>query len=168
MLTFMEFIETAAKKTVTFTPEEVSSMPERDAAVEMGDLQEDGSLVVSIGRLLAPLEDLVEYHDDSDVLFEMANLGHHQTGLPFLVWISTKSGARHDVRVKVSRSPKARPSEMVSVAIRPDIRVVGGSLSGSELNLLKKWIELNHGVILRYWNGEILTDAALAGIRPIK
>jgi hypothetical protein len=36
-------------------------------------------------------------------LFEMANLSPKRTGLPFVVWISPKAGAPHDVRVKVSK-----------------------------------------------------------------
>lgn len=49
--------------------------------------------------------------------FEMSNLFPKHTGLPFTVWISVKGGARHDVRVKVSRTPKATPQNMISVAI---------------------------------------------------
>jgi hypothetical protein len=30
----------------------------------------------------------------------MANLGEKHTGLPFVVWISVRGGARHDVRLK--------------------------------------------------------------------
>ena len=33
------------------------------------------------------------------------------TGLPFVVFISQKGGAKHDVRVKVARSAKVRPSD---------------------------------------------------------
>jgi len=41
-------------------------------------------------------------------LFEMANLRPERTGLPFVVFISQKGGARHNVRVKVARGPKVR------------------------------------------------------------
>src|SRR5215831_9113219 len=63
------------------------------------------------------------------------------TGLPFVVWISYRGGARHDVRVKVSRNAKALPGEMASVAIRPHVELVEGEMSGGDFVLLREWIE---------------------------
>ena len=101
-------------------------------------------------------------------LFEMANLSPKRTGLPFVVWISPKAGAPHDVRVKVSRSPKVHSSEMVSVAIRPDVHVVSGKLTRHELALLEKWVEANRDVVIRYWDGDIeYTEDAIAALRPL-
>ena len=106
--------------------------------------------------------------DDSELLFEMANLVQRDTGLPFVVWISPKGNASHDVRVKVSQSPKAVPSEMVSVAIRPNVHVVEGKMSASDLKLLGKWVEVNRDVLVRYGNGDIdSTKDAINLIRPI-
>src|SRR5437667_6744366 len=89
---------------------------------------------------------------EGEGLFEMANLSPRKTGLPFVVWISPKAGAPHDVRVKVSKGPKVHSSDLVSVAIRPNVHVVGGSLSAQDLALLQKWVELNRDVITRYWD----------------
>ena len=108
-----------------------------------------------------------DLRDDSDALFEMANLFPKHTGLPFVVWMSYRGGAQHDVRVKVSKGPKAVPSEMVSVAMRPEVHVVQGKLAGDDLQLLSQWIELNRDVLLRYWEGEIDTKDAIDGIRRI-
>ena len=104
----------------------------------------------------------------AEALFEMANLFSKHTGLPFIVWISYKGGAQHDVRVKVSPGAKALPSEMVSVAIRPNIRVVEGRMSASDLALLTKWVEMNRDVLVKYWDGEIDTKDAVEAIRPIE
>ncbi len=90
-----------------------------------------------------------------EALFEIANLTSKRTGLPFVVWISPKAGALHDVRVKVSKGAIVHSSELVSVAIRPDVRVVGGTMSAHDLTLLKKWIESNRDAIINYWGGEI-------------
>jgi hypothetical protein len=62
------------------------------------------------------------------------------------------------------------PAEVISVAVRPDVRVVGGgSLSVHDLALLKKWIELNREVLVRYWDGEIeYTEEAIASLEPIR
>ena len=105
---------------------------------------------------------------ETEDFFEMANLSPKRTGLPFVVWISPKAGAPHDVRVKVSLGPKARSSDLVSVAIRPDVHVVGGTITPHDLALLQKWIELNRDVIIKYWDGEIeYTEDAIAALKPI-
>jgi len=105
---------------------------------------------------------------EEDDFFDMSNLSGKETGLPFVVWISPSMGAPHDVRVKVSLGPKVHKSELVSVAIRPEVRVVGGSFDTANLRLLRKWIELNYDTIVKYWDGEIeSTKDAIAAIRPI-
>ena len=105
----------------------------------------------------------------SDGLFEMANISPKRTGLPFVVWISPRAGAPHDVRVKVSKGPKVHSAELVSVAIRPDVHVVsGGKMTAHDLALLKKWVELNQDVIIKYWDGDIeYTEDAIAALKAI-
>jgi len=105
---------------------------------------------------------------EAEAPFEIANLFPKHTGLPFVVWMSNRGGARHDVRVKVSPGPKAIPSEMVSVAIRPEVYVVDGKMDAGDLADLTKWIELNHDVLLQYWEGEIDTKDAMDAIRQIQ
>jgi hypothetical protein len=106
---------------------------------------------------------------ESEGLFEMANLSPKRTGLPFVVWISPKAGAPRDVRVKVSKGPKVNPAELISVAIRPDVHVVGGGdMSAHDLALLRKWLVLNQDVIIKYWDGEIeYTEDAIAALKPV-
>jgi hypothetical protein len=106
---------------------------------------------------------------EDETLFEIANLSPKRTGLPFVVWVSPKAGAPHDVRVKVSRSPKVHRSELISVAIRPDVHVVAGDLSADDLALLREWVELNRDVIIKYWDGDIeYTEDAIAALKPIE
>jgi hypothetical protein len=59
---------------------------------------------------------------------------------------------------------------LVSVAIRPDIHVVGeGKMTAHDLDLLKKWVGLNRDVIIRYWDGDIeYTEDAIAALKPIR
>jgi hypothetical protein len=105
---------------------------------------------------------------NGQALFEMANIRPERTGLPFVVFISQKGGARHDVRVKVARSARVRPSEMITVAVRPQPRIVRGKLSAYEFDLLRQWIDLNRDVLIDYWDGTIAyTEDALAAITPI-
>ena len=93
--------------------------------------------------------------------FDMANLRPERTGLPFVVFISQRGGARHDVRIKLARSPRVRPSEIITVALRPVPRVIRGRLDASEFELLRRWLGLNADVLVNYWNGviEYMEDA---------
>jgi hypothetical protein len=101
--------------------------------------------------------------------FEMANLRPERTGLPLIVFISQKGGARHDVRIKVARAARVRPSEMITVAIRPSIRVVRGRLDAHDVALLTQWIDANRDTLIDYWNGIIeYTEDAMNAIKPIK
>ena len=106
---------------------------------------------------------------EGQAVYEMANLRPERTGLPFVVFISQRGGARHDVRIKVARAPKVRASEMVTVALRPSIRVVRGKLDPHDLTLLRRWININEQVLIDYWNGVIgYTEDALNALRPIQ
>jgi hypothetical protein len=101
-------------------------------------------------------------------LFEMANLGPERTGLPFVVLISQRGGARHDVRVKLARGAKVHPSDMITVAIRPTPRIIRGRLNTQEFDLVRRWIELNMDVLVDYWNGDIeYTEDAPDAIKPV-
>jgi len=105
---------------------------------------------------------------NTDVFFDMADLYPKHTGLPFVVWISVRGGARHDARVKVSPHPKVQPHELVSVAIWPEIRVVEGTISQEHLSALTEWIELNREMLLQYWNGDIDTVDAVSMIQKVQ
>jgi hypothetical protein len=104
---------------------------------------------------------------NADVFFDMANLYPKQTGLPFVVWISVKGGTRHDIQVRVSLHPKAQPDELISVAIRPEVRVVEGTMSPEHLAALTEWIGLNREMLLQYWNGDIDTVDAVSAIQKV-
>ena len=100
--------------------------------------------------------------------FEMANLRPERTGLPFVVFISQKGGARHDVRIKLARATKVRPSEMLTIAVRPSPRAIRGRLGSDEFDLVKRWIELNLKTLVDYWNGDIeYTEDALHALKPL-
>ena len=101
-------------------------------------------------------------------LFEMANLRPDRTGLPFVVFISQKGGARQDVRVKIARRAKVRVSDMISVTVRPTVRAIGVELPTDEMEALTRWIDLNRDVLVKYWTGEIeYTEDAIAALQKI-
>jgi hypothetical protein len=105
----------------------------------------------------------------TDGLFGTASVSPKRTGLPFVVWISPTADAPHDVRVKVSKGPKVHGNELVSVAIRPEVHVIGGGeMTPYDLATLRKWVELNQDVIIRYWDGDIeYTEDAIAALKAI-
>lgn len=99
--------------------------------------------------------------------FEMANLFPKHTGLPFVVWISVRGDARHDVRVKVSENAEAIPREMATVGIRPEIEIIEGEMNAEAFRLLEAWIRLNRSTLISYWEGEIDTQDALEALSKI-
>ena len=100
--------------------------------------------------------------------FEMANLRPERTGLPFVVFISQRGGARHDVGIKLARSARVRAADMLTIALRPVPRIVRGRMSAREFDRVREWIELNRDVLIDYWNGVIeYTEDALNAIRPL-
>ena len=99
--------------------------------------------------------------------FLMANLTFKLTGLPFVVWISPRGNAKHDVRVNVSPGPRSI-SDTTTIAIRPEIRVIEGQMKTQDFALLSQWIKLNRDVLIRYWDGDIeFTEDAITAIRSI-
>jgi hypothetical protein len=104
-----------------------------------------------------------------DDLFLMSNLSPKSTHLPFVVWISPRGNARHDVRVKVSKSHRVQEGEFVVVSVRPRVEVLRGDLRPGELQLLERWIELNRDVLVRFWDGDIeYTEDVLEQLRPLE
>ncbi|MDZ4800518.1 MAG: hypothetical protein SGI92_20365 [Bryobacteraceae bacterium] len=103
-----------------------------------------------------------------DDFYTMANLSPKRTGLPFVVWISPKAGAKHDIRVKVSPGPKAKSEDLISVALRPEVRVVDGELSPQDLARLREWVALNLDVLVRFWDGQIeYTEEVIEALRAL-
>ncbi|MBU6374293.1 MAG: DUF4160 domain-containing protein [Alphaproteobacteria bacterium] len=103
----------------------------------------------------------------ADEPFDMANLSPHTTGLPFVVFISQRGGARHDVRVKVAPDP-APPRFQASLSVRPSVEIVAGQLSPREFDLVRAWIDLNRDVLVAYWEGDIpYTEDAIAALRRL-
>jgi hypothetical protein len=101
-------------------------------------------------------------------LFEMANLRPERTGLPFVVFISQKGGARHDVPVKLARGAKVRPSDMITVALCPAPRIIRGKINAREFDLVSRWVQLNLDVLVDYWTGDIeYNEDALDAIKPV-
>ncbi len=63
---------------------------------------------------------------------------------------------------------KVRPGELVSVALRPTLRVVEGDLTADEMRLHKAWVVRNFDVLIAFWDGTIeYAEDALAALTPL-
>src|SRR3954452_16770310 len=80
-----------------------------------------------------------------DDLFFMTSLGSKSTGLPFPVWVSCgKSGTtRQEIAVWIGDRNPPVPSEMTYLEVGSEVRLIRGSMSDANLDLLRTWIALN-------------------------
>lgn len=105
---------------------------------------------------------------EGQATYEMANLHPKRTGLPFVTFISQKDSYRHDVRVKVSPSPKVLSGQVSTYALRPFRHEGGPSLTRDQERDLETWVEENRQVIVEYWDGDIDdTGDAIARIQRV-
>ncbi|MGE0257670.1 MAG: hypothetical protein AB7H71_05160 [Alphaproteobacteria bacterium] len=110
-----------------------------------------------------------EGQEDSDDLFEMANLYPDETGLPMTVWASPRGNARHNVRVKVNTAHGNRMdiANTAIVGVRPTPRVIAGRLAPADAQAVFHWIALNRDALVAYSEGRIGTIELATALRPI-
>src|ERR1017187_10511293 len=106
-------------------------------------------------------EEALEDDTDED-LFEFTDLGPHLTGMPFFVWGAASMGLRREVWVGVSPDRNSWGGcDLIQVAIRPDMRVVKGNMSNKDLAALRRWVELNQDMIVKYWDCDPMIQDSL-------
>ena len=107
---------------------------------------------------------------DEEDLFEMANVREKQSGIPYVIFISSKDAAlsKHGPRIKVSNlSDKWDPSSNFVITV-PELRVVGTSVfSSDQVEDIKDWVKLNKDIIVKYWNKEIDDQELLNKIKKL-
>ncbi len=111
--------------------------------------------------------------DDEDV-FEMANLGEEQTGVPGVIMIFTAMG-KHGPRVKCFVKPGLHQPSF-SVAIGSESRVVAKSEDFDDKTYAKRaplvlaWVDLNQEALSRFWwtGNDLMNDEVQAFIRDLK
>lgn len=103
-----------------------------------------------------------------DEIYDMANLSEARTGIPGVVWISTRM-ARHGPRVKYFEQPGlSQPSFSVSVAEEPE--VVANSLPERVMRRMApeviEWVRLNRAALLAFWNeGDTWLDEQVSAFK---
>ena len=100
---------------------------------------------------------------------EMANLRPSDTGLPVFIWVDEMGGYRktkHSIpRLKIAIDD---PSNQVAVlSISPTPKVLEGDIK-SGLDEIKKWITLNHALLMKHWDGNISTAELFKKLKRVK
>jgi hypothetical protein len=85
--------------------------------------------------------------------FTLTNLRPRRTGLPMTVYVGFRGGAKHDARVKVSlvHGDRIDLNNVAIVSIRPEPKLLHGQLSRSDLDQVRRWVELNRAALLDHW-----------------
>lgn len=112
---------------------------------------------------------LADDEEENDFFF-MANLFPESTGLNHVVWVIERAGRRLDLSVKVAASPDVPPDlrNMAAMSVRPEPKVVEGSLPEHIVRDVARWIVLNEAAILDYWTGEISTADLIERLRKLE
>ena len=120
-------------------------------------------------KVTAAAEDASTVGQETDDLFEMANLYPRETGLPMTVWVSPRGNARHDVRLKVNMThgDQMNIANTAVVGVRPAPRVITGRLSAADSRAVFQWVTLNVDALIAYWEGRIGTIELAASLRPL-
>ena len=102
-------------------------------------------------------------------IYGMANLRPDDTGLPMVIWVSEKGGAKHGPRIKVSKKmgDKIDPGNTLTVTV-PEAKQIGGTLPPKVFQQVKAFIILNGAVILQYWEQKISTKEMLDALKKVK
>lgn len=99
-------------------------------------------------------------------LFLITNVYPEDTGLPFVIYVSQQQGV-HDVRVKIGSATRPLPI-VASVSVRPGVELLTGTLSNSDLDLVRQWIDLNRDVIIAHWEGDMPSSRhVLNALKPL-
>lgn len=129
--------------------------------------------LVKILDATASAEQFKDYEasDDLDAsgddIFEMSNLATHDTGLGWVVWVSTDINKRHSrPRLKVTGSDQQRYPVSIDDPIEY-LATPAPGVSAKDFQNLASFIQLNRDLLLRYWRAEIGTKEMVNGIVSI-
>jgi hypothetical protein len=114
---------------------------------------------------------LEETTPDQMQLDEMTSVSSRYTGLGHFVWVSSKGGAKHGPRIKVSNTQgkfDTADNFSMSVSLEPEIRAGSCKLKTDDLESVKDWIRLNHEHLQKVWHSDTMDSGDhLEGIQKI-
>lgn len=85
------------------------------------------------------------------------------------IWVSPRGRARHDARIEVCLTPGDRmdAGNPAVVAIRPEPRLVRGTLAPGDFALVARWIADNTAALVAYWDGSLSTVEFVTRMRRL-
>lgn len=104
---------------------------------------------------------------ENQELYEMSNFFPEDTGLPYILWITTKSGReKHEARVKIVNSDG---EATIMIWGTPEIKSKKGKIriSSKQFKKLSLFIELNRVALLAHWSGEISSGQLAQKIKKV-
>ena len=119
--------------------------------------------ILKVDELISNNKFKQDIKSTDDIMFEMSNYRTRTTGLPMIIWVSSKGNAKHGPRIKVQSnySQKVMPDELfvVTVAHSP-ILIEGkqGDITNDDVNQVYKWVIKNYNILWKLWKYEITTD----------
>lgn len=95
--------------------------------------------------------------DHSDLFF-MTNLRPKRTGLPFVIYVSTKGNVARGPRIKAANKYGDKASgDWFTITIEDQPQTIGEStgLKRCEVQMAKKWVQVNRVELLKIWEDDI-------------
>lgn len=105
---------------------------------------------------------------EKESLWEMSNLIPKDTGLKYIVWVSTQIGKeKHGPRIKVEIDGNRVP---VTIEDNPQWKSKKITIDAKSFNQIKEWILLNKKLLLDYWNskGTMSSKYVVNKLVPVK
>ncbi len=88
-------------------------------------------------------------------LYRWANLKPSDTGLPFVVFITSENPMSPDPFITLSRSPNIKDAFSTFNIAPGHVGLASGVLFGPVVDKVEAWIEKNQAVLMGYWDGTI-------------
>ena len=157
MLLGLEALKISVERSLP--PDVVAAMREAGIALTL-DASSGFEPVVGISDELA----------ERELFEEMVSFRKNVTGVDNTVFISPKGFTQHAPRIELAIDPPDSidpRSETASVAI-DDGNVVAGEVAAELLKQVRQFIQLNHDVLLDYWNYRADTDELRERLKSIK
>jgi hypothetical protein len=119
------------------------------------------------GTLPNPISHLIDANEDED----LSSLRKDRTGVDNTIWVSPRMGS-HAARIKIAIDPPdalTPGGKTATMTIQKPHAVTGEAVPTHIIRQAEAFIQRNHEVLLRFWNGEIDTGEMLDQIqKPLK
>jgi hypothetical protein len=107
---------------------------------------------------------------ERELLDEMTSFRKKETGVDNTVFISPKGFTRHAPRIKLAIDPPDSfdPRGETAAIMIDGGKVVAGEVPPKLLKQVRRFIDLNRGVLLDYWDYKISTPQLYERLKPIE